>query len=407
MERYTKRDLEAVKPRPGGRFDVRNPKWPAGLVLVVMPSGLKTWYWRKWLNGQPVRERIGPFPEVTISTASTRANLNNGQQATGEDAAAIRRAQREELTLGGLWTLYQNGPAKAKRRWETEAARWSKYLAPWAARRCSDITADKMKHLTREIGETAPVQANRVRALVRMVFNWGIGEGLIPGPNPVTKAVKRHAEEPRDRYLDEEEMRRLLLVLRDWHEIDLAHWCQILLFTGVRSHSAYAMRWQDVDLASRSWTIPQESLKQSKRRKRLEVPLAQAVCAILEDRQRYRRAGNPWVFPSSLNPTGHVVNFYKGFGDLLKAAKLTREPRPTPHDLRRTHATWMETGGVPREVTKRALGHTLSDVTDIYARTPLYILRIACERTVAAMLATVEEGKVLTMPTPAWAREGA
>lgn len=76
-----------------------------------------------------------------------------------------------------------------------------------------------------------------------------------------------------------------------------------------------------------------------------------------------------WVFT---NTTGGPVRYY-GFKRRVWNAALKRsgldqmDPKPTPHDLRHTYASWQLIGGTPMPVVSRQLGHENISVTvDIY-----------------------------------------
>lgn len=73
-----------------------------------------------------------------------------------------------------------------------------------------------------------------------------------------------------------------------------------------------------------------------------------------------------WVFA---RPDGGPIRYQQFWRDVwnpaVAAAKL--EPRPTPHDLRHTYASWQLLGGTPMFVVSRQLGHESFKVTaDIY-----------------------------------------
>lgn len=76
---------------------------------------------------------------------------------------------------------------------------------------------------------------------------------------------------------------------------------------------------------------------------------------------------NEWVFT---NASGGPVR-YQGFwrdvwNPAVAVSKL--DPRPTPHDLRHTYASWQLTGGTPIVVVSRQMGHeSISITADIYA----------------------------------------
>jgi integrase len=48
-------------------------------------------------------------------------------------------------------------------------------------------------------------------------------------------------------------------------------------------------------------------------------------------------------------------------------AEAKLEPKPTPHDLRHTYASWQLTGGTPSTIVSRQFGHESTQVTvDLY-----------------------------------------
>ncbi len=74
-----------------------------------------------------------------------------------------------------------------------------------------------------------------------------------------------------------------------------------------------------------------------------------------------------WVFTT---PTGGPVRYQQFWRDVWNPAvvKSGLNPRPTPHDLRHTYASWQLTGGTPLVVVSRQMGHESIKVTaDIYA----------------------------------------
>ncbi len=75
---------------------------------------------------------------------------------------------------------------------------------------------------------------------------------------------------------------------------------------------------------------------------------------------------NEWVF---VNRDGGPIR-YHGFKPRVwdkAVARAGLDPRPTPHDLRHTYASWQLAGGIPITVVSRQLGHESIQVTvDIY-----------------------------------------
>jgi integrase len=134
------------------------------------------------------------------------------------------------------------------------------------------------------------------------------------------------------------------------------------------------MRWQDIDPKSHFWTVPGEFAKN-----------AHGHRVFLNDTARKTLAGVPklkkrnkavWVFPKSR------MGDYKHVGRRLAQstrANIVVEPKTTGkardrvdirgHDLRRTAASLMASGGVPRFVISRILNHSEeNNITSVYDR---------------------------------------
>ena len=97
---FTKRNLEALEPPATGRVYVYDERQP-GLCVCLTAAGAKTFYHYAKVNGQPQRNRIGPFPSVPIETARAAAKGLAGEVAKGGDPMAKRRAEREQPGLSG------------------------------------------------------------------------------------------------------------------------------------------------------------------------------------------------------------------------------------------------------------------------------------------------------------------
>ena len=56
-----------------------------GLMLVVKPSGARSWVLRYQLNGRRRDMGLGPYPEVTLSAAREKALVARRQIVEGVD----------------------------------------------------------------------------------------------------------------------------------------------------------------------------------------------------------------------------------------------------------------------------------------------------------------------------------
>lgn len=123
--------------------------------------------------------------------------------------------------------------------------------------------------------------------------------------------------------------------------------------TMLRRDVLFGLRWEWLDLARRWMVIPAEFMKGRTGQKRpLSVPLCDwAVEAVGEP------GPSPYVF-SAPGSTGKAWGFDASMRSLAVAADV---PAFTPHDLRRTGASWLAEAGVDESRVSILLGHATSE----------------------------------------------
>jgi len=131
---------------------------------------------------------------------------------------------------------------------------------------------------------------------------------------------------------------------------------EILLLTAQRENEVLSMRWSDLDLASRIWTIPAGI---SKNRRAHRVHLSAPVLSLLNNLLP-RTGASEWVFESPKKPGTRIVSINKAANRYGEEAKVTDWH---PHDLRRTAATGMAVLGTAESVVGRVLNHSPRGVT--------------------------------------------
>jgi integrase len=183
--------------------------------------------------------------------------------------------------------------------------------------------------------------------------------------------VRRPTKETtRDRVLTDDEIRRLWDACATQKPYVCA-WFRLRLVTAQRGGELLQLRWQDIDPKSHFWTIPPEFVKNAHGHR---VYLNETARTILKGVPQAERA--VWVFPKSF------MGDYKHVGRRLAQstrANIVAEPKATGkerdradirgHDLRRTAASVMASGGVPRFVISRILNHSEEkNITAVYDR---------------------------------------
>jgi len=112
--------------------------------------------------------------------------------------------------------------------------------------------------------------------------------------------------------------------------------------------------------------------------------------AILE--RRKQKSDPKYVFPGRRHGK-HLVNLAKPWNRLLVDAHLEGVHI---HDLRRTAGSWMAASGTSLHIIGKALGHSSTAATSIYARLDLDPVRVAITGAAAAIQ---EAAKNLNPPT--------
>jgi len=103
--------------------------------------------------------------------------------------------------------LAKHARANGRRSGDEVERLFEKHVLPaWGQRQIADITKKDVLARLDEIAADTPVQANRVLANIRKMFNWAIGRDIIQ-VNPAFKVAAPGKETARDRTLSHDEIR--------------------------------------------------------------------------------------------------------------------------------------------------------------------------------------------------------
>jgi len=385
---FTRAAIIAVNPpRDQERVYVYDKRTPA-LALCVTRSGSRTFYVYRRIHGRPVRVRLGRFLEMTIDQARRQAVVVLSEIARGNDPQAQKLALRRQCTLGQLFDHYLETHAKVhcrEKSWREDQRLFKKHLPVWHGRRVSTITTADIAALHARIGKRTPCQANRLLTLLCKLFNYGRRTLKTDRVNPC-EGVRRFDEATRERFLSAGELKRLFKGLAEEPE-PFSSFFLLLLLTGARKGNVQAMRWQDVDLDTRLWRIPNN---QSKNREVLNVVLSPESVEILRQRASAVN-GAEYVFPGC-GKTGHLVEPKSAWERVRGRAKLND---CRMHDLRRTLGSWQAAGGTSLLIIGKSLGHRSETATRIYARLATDPVRESVEKATAAMIHAADGGAII------------
>ncbi len=371
--RLNRKTIESLKPDATLKtvFDDRIP----GFHVRVTPRGVKTFAIFCTIRGRQRNYTIGRVEDWLLEDARTKALEVRRAAAKGIDAAAEKHRERHAETFGELAGQYMKEAKKHKKSWREDERIIGTYLNPKLKNiKANQVERSEVRRLLKNIAERAPIQANRVLAVIRRVYNWGIYDAEIEGVtvNPCDRMKAPAKAKRRDRVLSAPEIKQL------WKKFEaeksaVSNIFKLRLLTAQRGNEIVGMQWKEIELESRWWVVPQERSKNGMAHR---VWLSDPVVKILEDARKENEARSKkhgqseWVFPGK-DPNKHLVETRARVTALKDNAETEDEiAHWTPHDLRRSAASMM-TGtplNVPRLVVGKILNHAEPGVTAVYDR---------------------------------------
>lgn len=355
-QKLTTKFIETRKPDPTKRVDYRDTVVP-GLVLRVNKSGTKTFSFHKRINRKMKRLTIGQFGPFSLNDARERARQVLYEVETGKFEQNTGIGVQAKPTLGEVIPDYIEKYAEVHNRdSDRKAAQLAKFTALLDIRINEIKRADVVKACD-EIQKSAPIGVNRALAHLKHLMGWCVERSLIE-VSPIAGMKPRAKEQPRNRVLNDEELAALWTAC-DAEGYPFGDCMKLLALSGQRRAEVAEMRWSELDLEKRLWTLPAERAKNGRQH---TVPITDAMFDVL------RRAppflGSDYVF------TTKGITPISGFGRLKERLDHALPEGTEPwhiHDLRRTMSTNMAQIGIPQAVTEALLNHKTGVVSGVAA----------------------------------------
>lgn len=379
----TERFISSPKRVPSaGRADYHDALVP-GLALRVTSTGhrsfnLITRYPTNPKN--PTRRALGEFGEISLDQARERARewLGLIRQGIDPKVAEVRRRsaeQRAQVTTFKVVAeafLDRHGAKLAK---IAEARRMmdAEFVARWGNRPVTDIEAGEVADAIRAIVKRgAPYQAHNALGYLRRMYNWAIGThefGIAVSPverlKPADLIGRREA---RERILTDDELRTIWLACSTDHppsarrKTDKLFFpygpvVQLLILTGQRRDEVAHMRWSEIDMDQRIWTIPASRMKGGRTH---VVPLAPEALAILAKLPRFTAGDYVFSTDGGVKP---VNGFSKAKARLDEISGVRGW---VLHDLRRTARTHFSALPVQDLVRELVIAHARPGLHKVY-----------------------------------------
>ena len=333
--------IGALVPRRTS-YDIRDGKL-RGFGVRVTPSGRKRFFVHCQHRGQRVWKIVGEAGAMDIAEARSLAGtmlaaIRRGEPVPARSEEALFEAVAETVFRQHerIWkprTLYVNrGYLK-------------KQIRPhFASRNIADIDSRDVHNWFASLAAT-PAAADRSVPILSVIMREAERMGLRPeGSNPC-RGIKRYRRKGRERFLSDDEIRRLSAVLseRAQRQPSQVAAVRLLLLTGCRKSEILTLRWSD-------YREGRLFLRDGKTGPRT-VWLSQPARTILNRLPRSDR----WVFPAPrAGGPRDAIWLYRFWQDARGEAGIGDVRL---HDLRHTHASIALRQGVTVLAIGRLLGH--------------------------------------------------
>ena len=379
--RLTEKVLRDAIPAEGRDYQIFDDDI-RGFAVCVYRGGGRAFTFDYRFAGRQRRMTFARWPEWSVTAARERARELRREVDLGHDPLAERDQIRTAPRVQDLIDRYirEHVSRLADLNAADQKSMMTKLVAPhWGRKLVTEITKADVEKLLAGIAEgrarphkakpnnrarklqppkPTPVRANRVGEALRKMFNLAIEWGM-RADNPAN-GFHRRIENPRERFLNKDEIDRLAAALDADPDQRAAGIISICMLTGARVGEVRQARFDQFNLELGLWSKPASTTKQ---RKVHRVPISEDVAAIVRQRQLLVPKGNPWLFPGDVpgQPVKEIRRFW------IRIQKAARIEDVRIHDLRHTFASLLVSGGASLEMIGKLLGHSQMQTTQRYA----------------------------------------
>lgn len=410
---FTDRYIRNLKPEETVK-DIREKR---GFGIRVKPDGVKTFFYRYTSPVTGARRflTLGNYPKpLNLEDARIEYGKNFELVKSGIDPLEVKHHEQEERskapTVAMLVEEYIKKHAKPKKRsWQEDerilykellneeklkgAEEWTKRKVKskfdWSNRKAADITKRDIVLLLENITDRgAPIMSNLTFAVIRKMFNYAVEKDILPH-SPANGVKMPNEKKARERVLTEQEIKTL------WRTLDTAGMTdeikrvlKLILVTAQRPGEVVGIHTSEID--GHWWTIPSERSKNKIAHRVYLTDTALELIGSLKtiDKKTGKENAKGFIFPTPLTKKEQSIDekaLSRAIRNNLNVPLLDKKGKPlfladgkkatenrlevdhfTPHDLRRTAATFMAKSGEMNEVIDAIQNHAKQGIIKVY-----------------------------------------
>jgi integrase len=374
------------------------------LRVTTRASGVVNRYWLfRYSHRGTDKDRqlgIGPLDTVTLAAARAAARECREQLLAGLDPIEERNAQRASRALADAKAItfdqcrdayiaahhagWRN--VKHAKQW---TATLNTYVSPvFGHLPVGSIDTGLVLKALEPIWTVKPETASRVRGRIESILDWARVRGYRTGENPAlwrghldhllparskVRKVEHHPALPYERIgaFMADLLRR---------EGTAAKALRFAILTAARTDELISMRWNEIDMAAKLWTVPPDRMKGGRQHR---VALSEPALAVLHEMilgNDVKDSGKRYLFPGAKpgRPLSNMamLELVRRMNAERKVVGLPMWSDPSqgnrdvvPHGFRSSFRDWAaERTNFPREVAEAALAHIVGDETELAYR---------------------------------------
>jgi Site-specific recombinase XerD len=299
---------------------------------------------------------------VTLHQARTAAQKVFAAKLEGRDPAGEKREAKRRVVADRVEDLLEIFISQrlSQNRSGGEIARLLRREVgkAWTGKSINEISKRDVVEVISAIEQRgAPIAANKTLKSLKTFLRWCVGRAVLD-QSPAEGVPLPAKEVARDRVLNDQELVQVILAAREMGG-PYGGIVELLSLTGQRREEVARMRWDELDLAQRFWTLPKSRTKNAKEH---VVHLSEQAMAVLKGADKR----GPFVF--SVLGTKPFQEFSGGKRRLDQLSGVTAWRL---HDLRRTCVSGIARLGIAPHVADKILNHqagTISGVAAVYQR---------------------------------------
>jgi integrase len=379
--RLNEKSVREAEPEKGRDYQIFDTE-VRGFAVCIYRSGNRAFTIDYRHAGRQRRMTIGRWPEWSTTAARERAKELRREIDAGADPLGQKESGRDAARVKDLIDRYVEVhlPKLADRNAADQKSMLAKMVAPdWGNRLVTEVAPYDVEKLLNKVAlgrarpskekpnnrarklqgaKPTPVRANRVGEVLRKMFSYAVSWGWRED-NPAS-SFHRRIESPRERFLTQEEIRKLAEALDGAEDRRAADILRLCMLTGARVGEVRQARFEQFHLENLTWSKPATMTKQ---RKVHRLPISDEAAGVVRQRQLLVPKGCPFLFPGDTpgQPVQEIRRFW------AQVQKKVGIPEVRVHDLRHTFASLLVSGGASLEMIGKLLGHTQMQTTQRYA----------------------------------------